>query len=83
MARNPAFLLMHQTYLMLADYFRTSVKGMTDLDPAKRQQLEFAVSALAEAMSPDNFLLTNPVVMKRTMETKRAKPRARDAASHQ
>lgn len=66
---NPAFLLMHQTYLMLADYFRTSVKGMSDLDPAKRQQLEFAVSALAEAMSPDNFLLTNPVVMKRTMET--------------
>ncbi len=66
---HPAFLLMHQTYLMLADYFRTSVKGMKDLDPAKRQQLEFAVSALAEAMSPDNFLLTNPVVMKRTIET--------------
>ena len=66
---NPAFLLMHQTYLMLADYFRSSVAGMTDLDPAKRQQLEFAVGALAEAMSPDNFLLTNPVVMKRTMET--------------
>lgn len=66
---HPAFLLMHQTYLMLADYFRTSVKGMKDLDPAKRQQLEFAVSALAEAMSPDNFLLTNPVVMKRTVET--------------
>jgi polyhydroxyalkanoate synthase subunit PhaC len=66
---QPAFLLMHQTYLMLADYFRTSVKGMKDLDPAKRQQLEFAVSALAEAMSPDNFLLTNPVVMKRTVET--------------
>ncbi|MFN3990520.1 MAG: PHA/PHB synthase family protein [Erythrobacter sp.] len=69
---NPAFLLMHQTYLMLADYFRTSVKSMKDLDPAKRQQLEFAVSALAEAMSPDNFLLTNPVVMKRTMETRGA-----------
>jgi polyhydroxyalkanoate synthase len=66
---NPAFLLMHQTYLMLADYFRNSVKGMTDLDPAKRQQLEFAVGALAEAMSPDNFVLTNPVVMKRTVET--------------
>ncbi|MGY6637773.1 MAG: PHA/PHB synthase family protein [Erythrobacter sp.] len=67
---NPAFLLMHQTYLMLADYFRTTVKGMNDLDAEKRQQLEFAVGALAEAMSPDNFLLTNPVVMKRTMETR-------------
>ena len=69
---NPAFLLMHQTYLMLADYFRTSVAGMTELDPEKRQQLEFAVGALAEAMSPDNFLLTNPVVMKRTMDTRGA-----------
>jgi polyhydroxyalkanoate synthase len=67
---HPAFLLLHQTYLMLAEYFRASVKGMDGLDKTKRQQLEFAVSALAEAMSPDNFLLTNPVVMKRTVETR-------------
>ena len=67
---HPAFLLLHQTYLMLADYFRTSVKNMEGLDPVKRQSLEFAVSALAEAMSPDNFLLTNPVVMKRTVESR-------------
>lgn len=67
---HPAFLLLHQTYLMLVDYFRTSVKGMDGLDRAKRQQLEFAVTALAEAMSPDNFLLLNPVVMKRTVESR-------------
>lgn len=69
---HPAFLLLHQTYLMLADYFRQAVKGMEGLDPAKRQQLEFAVAALAEAMSPDNFLALNPVVLKRTMETRGA-----------
>lgn len=69
---HPAFLLLHQTYLMLADYFRQSVRGMDGLDKTKRQQLEFAVSALAEAMSPDNFLGLNPVVLKRTMETKGA-----------
>ncbi len=67
---HPAFLLLHQTYLMLAEYFRNSVKRMDGIDRAKRQQLEFAVTALAEAMSPDNFLLTNPVVMKRTIETR-------------
>ncbi len=67
---HPAFLLLHQTYLMLAEYFRSSVNGMKGLDPAARQSLEFAVGALAEAMSPDNFLLTNPVVMKRTVETR-------------
>ena len=69
---HPAFLLLHQTYLMLADHFRQTVRSMEGLDKAKRQQLEFAVSALAEAMSPDNFIALNPVVMKRTMETKGA-----------
>ena len=69
---HPAFLLLHQTYLMLADHFRQTVRSMEGLDKAKRQQLEFAVSALAEAMSPDNFIALNPVVMKRTIESKGA-----------
>jgi len=69
---HPAFLLLHQTYLMLADYFRTAVRNIEGLDPEKRQQLEFAIGALAEAMSPDNFLALNPVVMKRTIETRGA-----------
>jgi polyhydroxyalkanoate synthase len=69
---HPAFALMHQTYLMLADYFRTAVRAMDGIDGEKRRQLEFAVNALAEAMSPGNFLLTNPVVLKRTVETRGA-----------
>ncbi|WP_234033019.1 PHA/PHB synthase family protein [Erythrobacter rubeus] len=67
---HPAFALLHQTYLMLTEYFRQSVQSMNGLDKEKRKQLDFAVSALSEAMSPDNFLLTNPVVMKRTVETR-------------
>ncbi len=67
---HPAFALLHQTYLMLAEYFQRSVKSMDGIDKEKRRQLEFAVTALVEAMSPDNFLLTNPVVLKRTMETR-------------
>ncbi|NQX95289.1 MAG: alpha/beta fold hydrolase [Erythrobacter sp.] len=67
---NPAFALLHQTYLMLAEYFRNSVQSMKGIDSERRKQLEFAVNALAEAMSPGNFLLTNPVVMKRTIETR-------------
>ncbi len=67
---HPAFAILHQTYLMLTQYFQQSVRSMEGLDKEKRKQLEFAVTALSEAMSPDNFLLTNPVVMKRTIETK-------------
>ena len=67
---HPAFALLHQTYLMLAEYFRNAVKSMPGLDKDMRKQLEFAVNALAEALSPGNFLLTNPVVLKRTVETR-------------
>ena len=66
----PAFALLHQTYLMLAEYFKQSAASIEGLDKEKKQQLEFAVEALSEALSPANFLLTNPVVMKRTVETK-------------
>ncbi|MEE4200766.1 PHA/PHB synthase family protein [Erythrobacter sp.] len=66
----PAFALLHQTYLMLTDYFRNAVGAMDGLDGEKKKQLKFAIDALSEAMSPGNFLLTNPVVLKRTMETK-------------
>ena len=67
---HPAFALLHQTYLMLAEYFQQSAASMEGLDPEKKRQLEFAVTSLTEALSPDNFLLTNPVVLKRTMETR-------------
>ena len=67
---HPAFALLHQIYLMLAEYFTGAVREIEGIDKEKRKQLEFAVTSLVEAMSPDNFLLTNPVVLKRTMETK-------------
>ncbi|WFL76123.1 class I poly(R)-hydroxyalkanoic acid synthase [Altererythrobacter arenosus] len=67
---HPAFALLHQTYLMLAEYFTKAARDVEGIAPDKRKQLEFATTMLVEAMSPDNFLLTNPVVMKRTIETK-------------
>jgi len=67
---QPAFALLHQTYLMLAEYFREAAKNMPGIEGEAKAQLQFAVSALSEAMSPDNFLATNPVVLKRTVETK-------------
>ncbi len=67
---HPAFTLLHQTYLMLAEHFQRSVRSMKGIGGEQRKQLEFAINALVEAMSPDNFLLTNPVVLKRTIETR-------------
>ncbi|NVE95861.1 PHA/PHB synthase family protein [Altererythrobacter lutimaris] len=69
-AEHPAFAVLHQTYLMLAEYFIQSAKQVEGIAPEKKQQLEFATTALVEAMSPANFLATNPVVLKRTLETR-------------
>ena len=67
---NPAFALLHQTYLMLAEYFTDAARNIKGIAPDKKQQLEFATTSLVEALSPANFLATNPVVIKRTVETK-------------
>jgi len=67
---NPAFALLHQTYLMLTEYFQQAAANIDGIESGKKAQLKFAVNALSEAMSPGNFLLTNPVVLKRTVETR-------------
>ncbi|MFA9200122.1 MAG: PHA/PHB synthase family protein [Cypionkella sp.] len=69
---HPAFALLHQTYLMLSDFFVQAAERIEGVDPEKKAQLTFAVKALVEAMSPDNFLATNPVVLQRTIETRGA-----------
>ncbi len=69
-AEHPAFAVLHQTYLMLAEYFIQSAQQVEGIAPEKKQQLEFATTTLVEAMSPANFLATNPVVLKRTLETR-------------
>lgn len=67
---QPAFALLHQNYLMLTEYFQHAAASMDGIDSEKKKQLQFAIGALSEAMSPDNFLLSNPVVLKRTVETR-------------
>ncbi len=66
---QPAYALLHQTYLMFAEYFTQSAEQVEGVDDEKKAQLTFATKALVEAMSPDHFLLTNPVVLQRTIDT--------------
>ncbi|MCT2559196.1 class I poly(R)-hydroxyalkanoic acid synthase [Tsuneonella sp. YG55] len=69
---HPAFALLHQTYLMVSEYMLDAAERVEGVDPEKKEQLAFATRALVEAMSPDNFLATNPVVLQRTIETRGA-----------
>jgi len=44
--------------------------GMAGLEPGTRAKLKFAMQNMVDAMSPSNFALTNPEVIKKTVETK-------------
>ena len=66
---HPAYALLHQTYLMIADYLLRTVGEIDAGSDEGKAQLRFATQALVDAMSPDNFLATNPVVLRRTVET--------------
>ncbi len=66
---HPAFALVHQTYLMLADHTVAAIENMEGVPEAQRTQLKFAAQMLVDAVSPDNFAMTNPVVLKRTVDT--------------
>ena len=67
---HPAFALLHQTYLFACERLEQMVETMDHLPPAQRDKLRFATKAIAEAASPANFPLTNPVVLERTIETR-------------
>ncbi|MBA2467361.1 MAG: class I poly(R)-hydroxyalkanoic acid synthase [Sphingomonas sp.] len=67
---NPLFDTIRQTYLALADKMLGSVDEIDGLDEATRQKMKFAVRNFVDAMSPSNFALTNPEVLKRTIETR-------------
>ena len=67
---QPLYAVLHQTYLMLSEQMQGAVENLTGLDPDKHEQLQFAVRTLTEALSPDHFPLTNPLVIDRAIETK-------------
>ena len=67
---HPAFALIHQTYLFLAQRVGDMVDQMEGLSEDKREQLRFTTKAITEAASPANFPLLNPVVMERTLESR-------------
>jgi len=67
---QPAFALIHQTYLLLAERLHGMVDEIEGLPESKREQLRFATRAMVEAISPANFPMMNPIVLERTLETK-------------
>ncbi len=67
---NPLFDQIRQTYLALSDKLLGTVDHIEGLDDDSRARLKFATRNFVDAMSPSNFALTNPQVLKTTIETR-------------
>ena len=69
-SENPIFDTIRQTYLRVSDQLLGTVEEIDGLDLATREKLKFATRSFVDAMSPSNFALTNPEVLKRTLDTR-------------
>jgi len=67
---NPIFDTIRQTYLRVSDQLLGTVDEIEGLDEETRERLRFATRSFVDAMSPSNFALTNPQVLKKTLETR-------------
>ncbi len=66
---NQFFDFMKQAYLVSSRWADELVKGAKDLDPHTRQKAEFYVKQIANAVSPSNFVLTNPELLRETLSS--------------
>jgi polyhydroxyalkanoate synthase len=66
---NEVFDFIKQSYLLSARWIQKVVKEVEGLDDRTAQKVDFYTRQFVDAMAPSNFLLTNPEVLRRTVET--------------
>jgi polyhydroxyalkanoate synthase subunit PhaC len=69
-AENPVFDHIKQWYLLWSRFFQSSVHAIEGVDPHTRQKAEFYTRQFVSALSPTNFIATNPTVLNATFETR-------------
>ena len=66
---NPIFDFIKQSYLLAADYVHSSVKDVEGIDERTARKIDFHTRQFVDALSPTNFVATNPEVLEKTIET--------------
>jgi polyhydroxyalkanoate synthase len=64
---NQYFDFIKQTYLIFADWAKYLVEHAEKVDPVVRQRAEFYMRQFVNAAAPSNFLFTNPVLLRTTL----------------
>lgn len=66
---NEVFDFIKQSYLLSARFIQESVSKVDGLDAKTAQKVDFYTRQFIDAMSPTNFVMTNPEVLRKTAET--------------
>jgi polyhydroxyalkanoate synthase subunit PhaC len=66
---NEVFDFIKQSYLLSARFVQDVVTHVDGLDEKTAQKVDFYSRQFIDAMSPSNFLMTNPEVLRKTAET--------------
>ncbi|RBP12176.1 polyhydroxyalkanoate synthase [Roseiarcus fermentans] len=68
-SENAVFSFIRESYLVASKSLLTTVRGIKDLDPKTARKVDFYTRQFVDAMSPSNFLATNPEVLATTVES--------------
>ena len=68
-AETPAFDFMRQSYLLASAHIMEAAHSLDGLEPAEKAKAKFLIKQYVDAMSPSNFAMTNPEVLKATVDS--------------
>jgi len=68
-SQNQFFDFLKQAYLLTTQWSERLVKGAADVDEHTRKKAEFYVRQIANAISPSNFVFTNPELLRETLSS--------------
>ncbi|MFN3858234.1 MAG: class I poly(R)-hydroxyalkanoic acid synthase [Caulobacter sp.] len=66
---HPVFDVMKQSYLLTSGWLNGLIAGVEGVDPLEKRRVEFFMKMLTDAVSPSNFLLSNPAALREVMAT--------------
>ncbi len=67
---NTVFDFIKQSYLLSARWLQSTVNEVEGLDENTAKKVDFYTRQFVDAMAPSNFLMTNPEVLRETIDSK-------------
>ncbi|MEC9345150.1 MAG: class I poly(R)-hydroxyalkanoic acid synthase [Pseudomonadota bacterium] len=68
-SENQIFNFIKESYLLTSKWLTETVRGVEGLDPKTAKKVDFYTRQFVDALSPSNFIMTNPMVLRETLAT--------------